>query len=59
MTKATLTKESICLILERLEAPGKREAWEEHPLRGKGEEEWDEELWEGGLSRGNDWNANK
>jgi hypothetical protein len=48
------------LILERLEAPGYGEVWwGEHPLRGKGEEEWDEELWEGGLSRGNDWNANK
>jgi hypothetical protein len=33
------------LILERLEAPGKREAWwEEHPLGSKGEEEWDEGL---------------
>jgi hypothetical protein len=36
----------MCLILERLEAPGKVEFLEEHPLRGKGEEEWDEELWE-------------
>jgi hypothetical protein len=23
----------------------------EHPLRGEGEEEWDEELWEGGNKR--------
>jgi hypothetical protein len=40
----------MCLILERLEAPGKVEVWcggGEHPLRGKGEEEWDEELWKG------------
>jgi hypothetical protein len=39
----------MCLILKRLEAPGK--GWglvdREHPLRGKGEEEWDKELWEG------------
>jgi len=35
------------LILEKLEAPEKREAWwgeEEHPLEGKGEEEWNEKL---------------
>ena len=34
---------------ESLEAPGKGEVcWEgEHPLRGMGEEKWDEELWEG------------
>jgi hypothetical protein len=37
------------LILGRLEAPGKGRVWRgEHPLRGKGEEKWDEELWEGG-----------
>ena len=40
-----LQKKKVCLILERLEAPGKREAWwEEHPLGSKGEEEWDEGL---------------
>jgi hypothetical protein len=36
------------LLFERLEAPGKGEAWrvrEEHHPGGKGEEEWDEELW--------------
>lgn len=38
----------MCLILQRLKAPGKgRAAGEENPLRGK-EEEWDEELWGGG-----------
>jgi hypothetical protein len=32
----------------------------EDPLAGKGEEEWDEELWEGGLrGRSNDWNITK
>ena len=40
----------MCLILERLEIPGMREArWGvkgEHPHAGNGEEEWDEELWE-------------
>jgi len=40
------------LTLKRLEAPVSREAWcgggEEHPLKDRGEEEWDEELWEGG-----------
>jgi hypothetical protein len=30
-----------------------------HPLRGKKEEEWDEELWEKGLRGDNDWNVNK
>ena len=36
----------MCFILKRLEAPGKGEArfGIEFPLRGKGEEEWDEEL---------------
>jgi hypothetical protein len=30
------------LILEKHEAPGKREAWGgEHPLRGKWKEDWD------------------
>ena len=38
--------EKVRLIPERLEAPGKGEVWwgREHPLRGKGEEKWDEEL---------------
>jgi hypothetical protein len=41
------------LILERLEVPGKAEVWwREHHLRGKGEEEWDEELLERGQRRG-------
>jgi hypothetical protein len=38
------------LILKRFEAPGKRKTWcvcGRHPLRGKGEEEWDKKLWEG------------
>jgi hypothetical protein len=49
------------LILESLEVSGKGKAWwgREHPLRGKGEEEWKDELWEGGLRGGNDWNVNK
>jgi hypothetical protein len=39
--------EKIHPILERFEAPRKRDAWGgEHPLRGKGEKEWDGELWE-------------
>lgn len=40
--------------LQRLEIPGKGEAYlgVEHPLRGKGEEEWDEEQWEGKLGTG-------
>lgn len=38
------------LIHKNLEAPGKREVCGagEHPLRGKDEEGWDKELWEGG-----------
>ena len=37
------------LTLERHEVLGKGEVqWGEHPLGSKGEEEWDEELWEGG-----------
>ena len=28
-------------------------------LRGKEEEEWNEELWERGQKGGNDWNVNK
>lgn len=43
------------LILKRLEAPGKGDAcwgWGKHPLRSKGEEEWDEELQEVGLEVG-------
>jgi hypothetical protein len=37
------------LILKRLEVSGKEENWWsfKHPLRGKGEEEWDDKLWEG------------
>jgi hypothetical protein len=49
------------LILERLEAPGKGEAWwgGEQPFGGKGEEECDEKLWEGRTrGKGNDWNVN-
>ena len=36
--------EKICLILKFFEAPGKVEVWWcwEHPIRSKGEEEWDE-----------------
>jgi hypothetical protein len=37
----------MCVILERFEAQVKGKAWwggGEHPLGGKGEEEWDEEL---------------
>jgi hypothetical protein len=47
--------EQMQLILESLETwgPRKGEAWcmcvGEHSLGGKGEEEWDEELWEGRL----------
>lgn len=55
--------EKILLILERVEAPGKEEAWwREHPLRGKEEEEeeeWDNELQEGKMGRDNDQNVNK
>jgi hypothetical protein len=50
------------LTLKRLEAPGSEEAWQGgggwgvrwgHPLGdGRGEEEWDEELSEGGLGGG-------
>ena len=42
--------EKTCLTLERLEAPGSGEAWWVG-VRGKqsGEEEWDEELWEGAV----------
>jgi hypothetical protein len=29
------------------------------PLRGKGEEGWGEELWEGKLGGGNIWDVNK
>ena len=38
--------EKMPIILERLETPGKKGAFRgrEHPLRGKGEQEWDEEL---------------
>jgi hypothetical protein len=48
----------MCLILEKLEAPGKEDTTgvgaggggeEEHPLRGKGKGKLDEELW--GLGR--------
>lgn len=43
--------EKMHLIPKRFEASGKGEAWwgGEHPLGGKGLEEWDEELWDGGL----------
>jgi hypothetical protein len=50
--------EKMCLILEKLEAPGKEDTTgvgaggggeEEHPLRGKGKGKLDEELW--GLGR--------
>jgi hypothetical protein len=42
--------EEISLIPERFEAPGKVDTCggREHPLRGKGKEEWDDELWEMG-----------
>jgi hypothetical protein len=30
-----------------------------NPLRGKGEEKWDEELWKRGLREGNAWNISK
>jgi len=44
----------MCLILKRLEAQGRRRPGGGAPLRGKGEEEGEEELWEGGL-RGRQW----
>jgi hypothetical protein len=34
------------LILYRFDSPRKGNAGERHSLRGKGEGEWDEELWE-------------
>lgn len=37
--------------------PGR--GWGEHLLGDRGEEEWNEELWEGGLRKDNDWNVNK
>lgn len=46
------------LILERLEASGKyKTRWVgKHPLVGKEEGEWDEELWKEGPGKGgNDW----
>jgi hypothetical protein len=34
-------------FFKRLEAPEKGKVWwGDHPLRGKEEKEWDEELWE-------------
>ena len=49
----------IHLILKRIKATGKGEAWSggKHPIRGKGEEE----KWTAGGENkvGNDWNANK
>jgi hypothetical protein len=41
----------MCLILERLEVPEKGNTQRQkrkHPLRGKGEGKWGEELWDGG-----------
>jgi hypothetical protein len=51
--------EKMLLIPERLEAPGKGEVWWRHPPRGKGEEEWDEELSRGEWGGSNGWNLNK
>jgi hypothetical protein len=37
--------EKVCLIFQRLEAPGKGEVCcGEHPLRGKRKKEWDKKL---------------
>jgi hypothetical protein len=47
----------LCLIFKRLKAPGKEEAWGEYPFVGKGQEEWDEELWRGNKEGTNDWNV--
>jgi hypothetical protein len=46
--------EKMCLILQRFEALGRGKAWgwEEHPLGDRGTEECGEELWKGGLGRG-------
>jgi hypothetical protein len=50
--------EKMRLVLKRLEAQG-RSGGLEHPLAGKGKEEWDEELWkerQGGEQR---WECKK
>lgn len=45
--------EEMCLILQRLDAPGKGIfPGEGYPLRGKEEGAWGEELWEGILGGG-------
>ena len=45
--------EMMNLILQRLKVPGKRDLLRGSTLsEASGEEEWDEELWEGGLGRG-------
>lgn len=52
--------EKMCLIFERLEAPGKGEIWwEEAPSWRQGEEELDEELWEWMGRGGNRQNVDK
>jgi len=47
--------------LKRLEAPGTGEVWwvGGHPLGDRGEEEWDEEVCEGGPGGGNGWIVKK
>jgi hypothetical protein len=50
----------MCLTLKRLEPSGKGQVWcRGAPLGGKGEEAWDEKLWEGDWEEGNNWNVNK
>jgi hypothetical protein len=51
-----------CLTFERLEAPESEEAWQGYSgvcvgisSWRQGEEEWDEELWEGILGGGKIW----
>jgi hypothetical protein len=50
----------MCLFLKKLEATGKGEVWcwETSSWR-QGEEEWDEELWEGELRGDNNGNVDK
>lgn len=52
------------LTLQRLEAPGNGEAWwgwggVTHPRVDRWEQEWDKELWEGGVEGGNYWTVKK
>lgn len=58
-------REDESLTLDRLEAPGREEAWWGgvwvwgHPLGDRGKEEWEVELWEGRQGGGNDWTVKK